>query len=408
MIDPGRLMDKFLCVFTFLMIFFFPCKPLFSAGFGVYEQGSAAMGQGNAFAARANDPSAIFYNPAGISQLEGTQVSLGATAILVESEFQSDLTSNTTKMFRKTSFPPNFYVTRALPHKLTVGFGVFAPFGLKIQWPKNWELSQIIYSASLESIYFNPTIAWRPHDRLMLGFGLSYVYGITQLEKNLTPLPPPQVDLRIARGTGDGWGYNFGGILKLSQGISLALTFRSQVKIDFEGRAESVFPTFINGKVTTTITMPPMVVIGIAHVFSPKLVLEVDVQWTGWSRFQSLDLKFENPAFNTSIPRNWEDVFAFRVGGEYKINERIVLRGGYTRDETPIPAGTVDPLLPDATRDIFAVGLGYTVGFFTTDIAYNLFLMRDRGVNNVISGINQQGKYETIAHLIGLNLTFRY
>ena len=398
-------MGNFLCVFIIFMIFFLPGKTTFSAGFGVYEQGGAAMGQGNAFSARANDPSAIFYNPAGLVQLEGTQVSLGATAIIVESEFRSDLTGNITEMFQKTSFPPNFYLTHALSHQWSLGLGIFAPFGLKIQWPQNWELSQIIYRASLESIYFNPTIAWRPHNRLMLGFGMSYVYGTTEFEKNL-PLPP--FDLRITRGTGNGWGYNFGGILKLSQWTSFALTFRSPVSIDFEGRAESAVPTFINGQVTTTITMPPMVVIGIAHVFSPKFVLEVDVQWTGWSKFQNLDLKFENPAFNTSIPRNWKDVVAIRIGGEYKISENFLLRAGYTWDETPVPAGTVDPLLPDATRDIFAVGVGYTVGFFTTDIAYNLFLMRDRGVDNVVSSISQQGKYETIAHLIGLNFTFRY
>lgn len=401
-------MDKFLYVFIIFLIIFLPDKAVFSAGFGVYEQGSAAMGQGNAFSARADDPSAIFYNPAGIAQLKGTQVSLGATAILVKSAFRNDLTGNTTDMFQQTSFPPNFYLTHALSHQWSVGLGIYAPFGLKIQWPQNWDLSRIIYRASLESIYFNPTIAWRPHDRLMLGVGMSYVYGTTELKKNLTPLPPPQVDLRITRGIGDGWGYNFGGILKLSQWTSLALTFRSPVRIDFEGRAESAFPSFIDGQVTTTITMPPMAVIGVSHVFSPNFVLELDIQWTGWSKFQSLDLKFENSVFNTSISRNWKDVVAIRVGGEYRVNEIWALRAGYTYDETPVPAGTVDPLLPDATRDIFAVGLGYTVGFFTTDVAYNLLLMRDRRVDNVISGVSQQGSYRTVAHLIGLNLTFRY
>ncbi len=401
-------MGKFLCIFILFLIFFLPGKTTFSAGFGVYEQGGAAMGQGNAFSARADDPSAIFYNPAGLAQLEGTRVSLGATAIIVDSKFQSDLTGNTTEMFQQTSFPPNFYLTHALSHQWSLGLGIFAPFGLKIQWPQNWELSRIVYRASLESIYFNPTIAWRPHERLMLGVGVSYVYGTTELKKNLTPLPPPQVDLQITHGTGDGWGYNFGGILKLSQWTSLALTFRSQVRIDFEGRAESAIPSFINGQVTTTIRMPPMAVIGIVHIFSPNFSLEVDVQWTGWSRFQSLDLNFENSGFNTSIPRNWKDVVAIRVGGEYRISEQFALRAGYTYDETPVPAETVDPLLPDATRDIFAVGVGYTVGFFTTDIAYNLFLMRDRELDNVISGVSQQGSYETVAHLVGLNLTFRY
>ena len=391
---------------TFVFIGFLTGKAI-GAGFAVYEQGAAAMGQGGAFTARADNPSAIFYNPAGISQLEGTQTSFGATAIIVDSEFRS-VNGNTTKMFQQITYPPNFYITQSLSDKLSIGFGAFAPFGLKTHFPEDWELSTISYRSDVASIYFNPTISFRPHEKVLLGFGIDYVIATVKLRLKANP-PPGQIDFSIYDGDGDGWGYNFGALFLLSDKTSLGATFRSQVRIDFEGRAESSFPGFVNGAAFTNLIMPPIAVVGLSHYVFPHFAIELDVQWTGWSTIQSLDLSFENSAFDTSIPRNWNDVFAIHLGGEYWFNEVFALRAGYTLDETPIPDSTIDPILQDATRDIFSFGVGCTTGFVTTDFAYSVFFLRDRDVNNTITILTptpQQGTYETTAHLLGLNFTF--
>jgi len=395
---------------TFVFLMFLTGK-VFGAGFSVYEQGAAAMGQGDAFAARADNPSAIFYNPAGIVQLEGTQASFGGTAIIVESEFRSNATGITTDMFQQITFPPYFYLTHPTSKKTSIGFGVFAPFGLKTDWPENWEISRFSYRSSVETLYINPTVAWRPHEKVLLGFGIDYVRGKAELRRKvLDPFLGPNHDLNIHSAEGDGWGYNFGSLFLLSERTSLGASFRSQVRIDFEGRAESSFPGFVNGAAFTNLTMPPIAVVGLSHYVFPHFAIEVDVQWTGWSTIQSLDLSFENSAFDTSIPRNWNDVFAIHLGGEYWFNEVLALRAGYTFDETPIPDSTIDPILQDATRDIFSFGIGYITGFLTTDLAYDVFFLRDRDANNVLPAallpVTQNGTYETIGHLISLSFTF--
>jgi len=402
---------------TFIFLMFLTGK-VFGAGFLVYEQGAAAMGQGDAFAARADNPSAIFYNPAGIVQLEGTQASFGGTAIIVESEFRSNATSITTDMFQQITFPPYFYLTHPTSEKISIGFGVFAPFGLKTDWAEHWELSRFSYRSSVETLYINPTVAWRPHEKVLLGFGIDYVRGNAELRRkvpDLTLVPPflvadsSDLDLNIHSAEGDGWGYNFGALFLLSERTSLGATFRSQVRIDFEGRAESSFPGFVNGAAFTNLTMPPIAVVGLSHYVFPHFAIELDVQWTGWSTIQSLDLSFVNPVFDTAIPKNWNDVFAIHFGGEYWLSRVLALRAGYTFDETPIPYNTIGPILQDATRDIFAFGLGYKTGFLTTDFSYNVFFLRDRDVNNVLPGlipVPQNGTYETIGHLISLSFTF--
>jgi len=102
--------------------------------------------------------------------------------------------------------------------------------------------------------------------------------------------------------------------------------------------------------------------------------------------------------------------FAIHLGGEYWFNEVLALRAGYTFDETPIPDSTIDPILQDATRDIFSFGIGYITGFLTTDLAYDVFFLRDRDANNVLPAallpVTQNGTYETIGHLISLSFTF--
>ncbi|HEX9759180.1 MAG TPA: OmpP1/FadL family transporter [Nitrospiria bacterium] len=403
-------MALFIQVFlTFVFLEFFGGQAV-GAGFAVYEQGAAAMGQGDAFAARADNPSAIFYNPAGIVQLEGTQASLGATAIIVESEFRSNTTGLTTDMFQQITFPLHFFLTHPISENVSLGFGAFSPFGLKTDWPENWEISRFSYRSSVETLYINPTVAWRPHEKVMVGFGINYVRGRSELRRKVPdPFLGPDHDLNIHSGEGDGWGYNFGSLFLISERTSLGASFRSQVRIDYEGRAESSFPGFVNGAAFTTLTMPPIAVVGLSHHFFPNFALELDFQWTGWSTIQNLDLSFENSVFDTSIPRNWNDVFAIHLGGEYWFNEVLAFRAGYTFDETPIPDNTMDPILQDATRDIFSFGIGYTSGILTTDLAYDVFFLRDRDVNNVLPAlipVTQNGTYETIGHLIALSFTF--
>jgi long-chain fatty acid transport protein len=170
----------------------------------------------------------------------------------------------------------------------------------------------------------------------------------------------------------------------------------------------------------TEITMPPLLSVGLANRSIPRLTLELDLQWTGWSTFDQINIDFDNPNSPNSVKnKNWNDVLAIRFGGEYRLTDRFALRAGYVYDPTPVPGETVDTLLPDSDRHDVSIGLGITLKRIQADVAYLLVLFNDRNVNNQLdattplnplatTSYNQSGKYETLVHLAGLSLTYRF
>jgi long-chain fatty acid transport protein len=419
---------------------------IFAAGFQLPEQGIAAMGQGNAFAGRADDPSAVYYNPAGILQLEGTQATLGTTLIKPSITFTNQNTSLATigptgPTGRETDEKdmmfvlPHLYVTHKLSDKFSFGFGAFIPFGLTTEWPSDWEGRFVSYRAMLNSYYFNPVVAFEPSPGLMLSAGIQFVYSTVELRRkvDLTPLgipPGTEGDLEIKNADGNGAGFNLGVLLPLGENNKLGVTFRSPVKIHYKGDAEftsipvPVQPLFPNGDVSTDVTMPAIFEVGLTnHTFS-KWVLSFDLQWVGWSSFKSLDLDFANntPALgDSSYPKNWNDVINFRLGAEYELSKALALRMGYVWDPTPVPPETLDTLLPDNNRHDISIGLGYNSGPISVDLAYMAIIFPARDVNNCLNVVTgdcttgppfgqytQVGKYESMAHEVGLSVGYHF
>src|ERR1700753_4266917 len=107
----------------------------FGSGFSIFEQGAKATAMGGAFAATADDPTAIFYNVAGLAQQRHAELLVGGTAINFSNEFTGDpndeFTSGTTGEYRRHTFiPPNAYAIVPIGSNLTFGVGVFSAFGL--------------------------------------------------------------------------------------------------------------------------------------------------------------------------------------------------------------------------------------------------------------------------------------
>ena len=258
--------------------------------------------------------------------------------------------------------------------------------------------------------------------------GIDYVYSTVDLKNKVctTFVPPfcsnatPDDDLHYKNADGDGWGYNLGMLVKLTEKNTLGVSFRSPVKIHYEGDADFTIPAgsplvLPDTPAQTDITMPALASIGIANTSIPNLTLEFDLQWTGWSSIKTLNLDFADPAVTDfSAAKNWNDVLALRFGGEYRLNNTMALRLGYVYDPTPVPGATMDTLVPDADRQDFSAGFGYNFGNLTLDIAYMAIVLKDRKVDNVqntdIPGIQYRlrGTFETLAHLAGVSVSYRF
>lgn len=385
------------------------------------------MGQGHAVVARGNDPSAVFFNPAGIVQLDGTQFMLGLTPIAPFTTFTNEGTEvpsgtpqlgvvvgTKTDTENQVFFPPHLYLTHRYKDGVGIGLGLTSQFGLGTKWPENWDARYVSYNVDIKTLYLNPNIAVQLQPGWSMAAGLNYVYSTADL-KNKIYLGTDE-DLHIKDAAGDGWGYNLGMLVKLTENNTLGVSFRSPVKIHYEGDAEftgTVFGTS-DTDVQTDLTMPSLFSIGVANTSIPDLTLEFDLQWTGWSSIDSLNLDFANAVTDFSAPKNWNDVLALRFGGEYRLDKTMALRLGYVYDPTPIPDDTIDTLVPDSDRHDFSIGVGWGFENFTIDFAYMAIVLKERKVNSVLNTANPaapyrlHGTYETLAHLAGLSLTYRF
>nr|WP_320116000.1 outer membrane protein transport protein [uncultured Desulfuromonas sp.] len=417
-----------------------------AAGFHIREQGSKAMGMANAFAAQADDPSAIFYNPAGIAFQTGTQVSLGVTVINVpETEFRGttklgDVVSGLgveqqvdTEARNDIFFPPNFYMTtRQEGSPWAFGVGVGSLYPLAKRWDTTSPFRDEVKEIAIKPINVNPTVAYQFESiKLGVAVGVDYTYADVWLEKSncvdeyyFTSLGysgfaamPGQAARQLGEveleADGDGWGYNFGLLWQPLDCLSFGVAYRSEIELDFDGDADYQLTTTgsaIYGMNTystgaeTEITLPDTWSFAVAWKPTSKLTVEFDADRFGWSSYDSLDILFdENTVLPDSLNRkDWNDVWAYRFGAQYAMTESLDLRVGYARDNTPVPNDTIGPELPDADRNNYTFGFGYHTDRAVFDFAYMWVDFDDRKVDNE----TQTGTYKSDAYLFAANLTY--
>jgi long-chain fatty acid transport protein len=415
----------------------------FGAGFGLFEQGAKATAMGGAFAATADDPSAIFYNVAGIAQQRHTTFLAGGTLINFNNEFTGDptdaFTSGATGQYRAHTFvPPNSYLIMPIGTNLTVGVGIFTPFGLRTNWEDPWIGRFVSRDANIKTVSVQHSIAWQTTSgNLAIGFGAEYRRARVVLVRNST-FPPGSVnvnpflgrfpDLATAYLSSDwdnAWGWNAGVLFKPAPTWRIGASYRAPMDIDFKGDV-TITPISTGNPqldaqiklglppsqpVTTTINFPSISNIGIATTAIPNWDLEFDLVHTTWSRFKQLKVNFlTTPLFGFTRDQNWDDSNSYRFGANRTINPTWDVRFGLVYDRTPQPIENVSPLLPDSDREGASFGIGWHHGPWIVDATEFALHFKKRSTNGGLSSpeTNFNGTYHTDANLISLNLGYRF
>lgn len=403
-------------------------------GFKISEQGAKAMGMANAFAAQADDPSALAFNPAGIAFLKGNQIQVGSTTILVpQTEFEGTTklsgTATVQEKANKDIFvAPTVYATSSLDSlPLSFGLGINAFYPLAKRWDYSSSFRDAIQEIEIKPINFQPTVAYR-FDNLNLavagGFDVTYAQ-VTLQKMAYTQLPPAlggayaELGSIGADASATGYGYNMGLLWKPLSNLSLGAAYRSEVKLELEGDANYVATTAlgqnpalglaktVKTSASTDITLPDCLTLGIAFKPIDKMTLEFDAERTGWSSYDKMDIKFGSSlaAFNNKPdPKNWKDVWAYRFGAQYAATQNLDLRAGYAYDNNPIPDSTLGPELPDSDRHNFSIGNSIHNEHGSIDLAYMWVHWNDRTVSNE----KEAGTFKSDAHLFGISVTYKF
>ena len=423
----------------------------FASGFAIVEQ--SVTGLGNSFAggaAAAEDASTIFYNPAGLTLLEGQQIVAGVHYIMPSTKFSSSqatnalggsLGSNDGGQGGVSKFVPNFYYSNRISDKLAVGLGINAPFGLATKYDKDWVGRYHAIESDVSTININPVLAIKVTDNLSIGVGVSAQYidatlssmvdgGLVYYKQTNDSSYVSNTDFDIlAENTGDDWGYGFNlGILyELSDSTRIGAAYRSEVKHKLKGQLKAKnFPSalapfssaFATQDITAALTLPETASFSVYHQLTDKLAIMGDITWTGWSSFDKLTIEFDDTfadASNSTTTENWNDTWRYSLGATYQVNEMWVLRSGVAFDETPISDKYRTPRIPGEDRIWLSLGTGiHLTDRLSMDAAYAHLFVADSKLEKSAADPEDTargtviGEYENSVDIVSIQFTYNF
>lgn len=409
-----------------------------SHGWGGYEKGAKARGMGSAFTGLADDPTAVFYNPAGIVQLDGTQISVGLAVPTVTGKFESNGTSGMkvageeTEQIENSYFIPNLYVTGKLNDRLSLGFGAYSMFGLGFEWPDSFEgrFAPGGKRAELETVGLSTVAAYKISDQLSIAAGARLERAYLELAQQL--FVAPGVDEVESEISGEDYAPSWQAAVfyTFSEHWRAGLSYRSEAELSFDDMDVDFSPQIgalgpvpvglINTKAQLDITLPQFASLGLAWSSGP-LTLSFDLYWWEWSSIENLHFRLNEPVAGQSaitVPMAWDDTWTYAVGAEYittLFDHDISLRAGFMYEESPTPDETVNPAGYQGDNLLYSIGAGSKIGPFILDIFASYVMTKDADWNNVNSYQPNPGggpitgtftDYET--YMFGGNLTYKF
>lgn len=403
-----------------------------AAGFQLTEQSS--LGAGRAYAGAGivgDDLSAVHYNPAGMTLLEGTRFQAGGVWIGLNADYSSDISGESENGRLKGQMIPAGYVTHQVNDKIWLGFAMTVPFGMGTEYSKDWEGADRGTNAKIYTFDMNPSIAWKVNDFLSIGGGISVQYAKAELGMGLTYEPIGRIGHGKVEADSWDWGYNFGLMISPTDKLRFGLAYRSSIEHNAEGDTKlsgmkSPLDTILEGQnfaMTTTIETPDTVMFTGTWEATDQLRLSGLIRWANWSKFKELNIKNDLPSFvetslesmagkfkKLSIENDWQDTWLFSVGADYRINSAFTVRGGIAYETSPIDRQeTRMAVIPDTDRVWLSLGASW---YPTQDLQFDIggtYLM-GVGDKDLYNSKGQKiGKYDSLdAYLLGVQMQYRF
>jgi long-chain fatty acid transport protein len=404
-----------------------------ASGFAIESQGARAMGFAGAYVAQAADPSAIFYNAAGIGFLKGKQIYVAGAFTSLSTDFTGSGPNPAAGTLESSdnglALLPAIYYSQQVGRNTVVGLGVSRPFAVRSKWdnPDAFTGRYICLDCQIASWSINPTIAYKLADRLSVGAGLDVRLSKFEFTRRLTadpnpfPVPTDVAELTLDSGTDTGVGFNLGLLASPTENLSIGVSYRHKVAIDHGAQANFVQiltgTTEVDDAVraalpasqpaTVSFTYPASIAVGVA-LRRRYWTVEADFQWMLWSSFDKVTIAYANsPSFNSSLPEEWASTWRGAFGVEYLIGNDWEVRGGFGYDHSPAPTETISPFIHDADRYTFGGGGSYKYERLRLDFNVRYVAFRSSSTLG-ISRYGYDGSYESGGLQVGASLGYQF
>ncbi len=384
------------------------------AGFALYEFSARGNAMGGAVMANKAEPASIAVNPALITELDGLQVQVGATAIMPKAT--ANFAGQAKDMEDKTFLLPNGYITYKASEGVSLGLGVFSRFGLGGEYdnPVGWNGSMSAYEFGVETVSATPVVAAKVMDDLSISMGLEFMQISFKEDKLLNPAVA--ASKFSVEGDGLSWGAVFGAAYKpdwAENKLGFGLSYRTKTRQILDGTLKNTaglpFAPF-DGDVRGSVTLPDAINFGVSYQFTPKLVVETGIVGTFWSSVDAI--RIEVPKHNAIIaqPMEYKDTIRVNIGAEYALTDNLDIRGGYVFDQSPTNGSHMDTLVPVSDRHLFNAGLGYHQDNWGVDFSYTYLLGKDmEGTGHATDGTSVPVKYSNASsHMFGITAKYKF
>jgi len=386
--------------------------------------GARSSSMGANFRGLADDWTAAFYNPAGLTQFDskftiGGMVSLirptGSYTALAYPELVSPFTVLDDKehdLKEKNFLVPSFGLYYRMSEKVVLGLGVFAPFGLGTEWdiyslpagypdPTQSTLTEKYeHYSDHQVINVQPTVAFQLSDKLSLGIGISYIWGKMDLDiVNILFLPAavlggfPGIVESSLSGSGSTFGATVGLLLKATEKLSIGVSARYAQDLAMTGDLTQKSLLYLQAlntneleyDIEADLPLPMTAGIGFAYRASDKLVITADASYTKWDSWGDIDVKVKD-GDDVALKQDWENTMEYGAGFEYKAMDKedkaLFIRGGFYTVDTPAPDETMSPTILDPTRRLVITGgLGLDMGKIALSIGGEYLIFKDNEID---------------------------
>lgn len=430
-----------------------------ASSFQLLEQSPAHMGK--AFAGTASDiadASTVYFNPAGMARLEGSQLTLGANAVFTEAEFLNEgsnytFNDNTIPVSGsgktdETGFIPNAYWVMPLSEQFTLGLGAGGPFGLASDFGETWPGRYSATFSELEVMNFNVTTAWAPNDQISFGLGINYqridVTLQSQFDSTLGISPDPSTDSHASiEGDDDDFVLDASFLWTPTRDTSVGLIWRQGGSFTLSGSANFDYnavcapgaglPTGAppapttgtlcagalstrEGSVAAGADLPDTVTLSVSQRLNDAWTLHADIAQTRWSSIQTIGVDNVDTGENvTELDLRYDDTLRFAVGASFEFSETITWRFGVAQDEAPqTDPEYVSPRIPDGDRTWLATGANFQLSdTLSLDVSYAHLMVDDARVSKqeptaVGGSYTLEGRFDSSVNILGAQLNWHF
>ncbi len=383
---------------------------LWAGGWNNTLMGCRAFAIGGAFVAVADDPSAIFHNPAGlVYQERALNLSIDGFYISPVHEYVTTDGARVKSQFKSSL--PQFFLTFKANSRLTFGFGFYVPYaGGGVDWKEGAEVQPFKLTMGVYSL--TPTISYKLSEKLSVGFNLNF-YGselnIDMVDETYGPMKSEEKGSAVSA--------SFGLMYRPSQRMSIGLDVRGPAKMTLTGRTSVTITDPLLGTFSmplhseTSFALPWDIELGLAYRLTENLLLSTSAQYTMWSALDKVEKVMKNVPLVGDIEEtqimNYEDILILRAGFEYYISGGIILRGGLGYDRCACPEDRLD-YKGNIDVDKFTLigGIGYRTGRTQIDFVYAYASGEER--EKPITGFPSPERYNLSAAIMGVGVTFSF